>query len=320
MVPGCFASLAFTPVPSQERFKTHGSACFRVVRALSAAALRFAQRACRARPKPAPSCPAPLPPHADRLITSAPRTPYLRRRKEEEDYPRMDHGNRAAFDIDLCKAVAVALLGPGARLLKSFPDEPFAVPCCSSPAGGHSSRLPACRPANMASGTWPFLRRCCSMARAYCFPTIRPVHCAADLAGKMVCFLTGLRCRRRTAPLRRGARHLLRLVPVLRGRRDGSCLLHRQLRRRHQRPDPLANIRGIDERRAAEFTILPQTCAKTRSRWLHGPAIRGLRRSLFGPSRRCSMPRTSRSLKQTSEPLRTASAPRYSSSSGSPTG
>ena len=36
--------------------------------------------------------------------------------REEPEYSNLDaHGNRALFDVDVCKATAVAILGPGAR-------------------------------------------------------------------------------------------------------------------------------------------------------------------------------------------------------------
>ena len=37
---------------------------------------------------------------------------------EEPEYSTQDaHGNHGAFDLDLCKAVAVAVLGPNAKLV-----------------------------------------------------------------------------------------------------------------------------------------------------------------------------------------------------------
>ncbi len=38
------------------------------------------------------------------------------------------HGNHIVFDVDICKAVAVAVLGPNAKFaVKSFRDEPDAL-------------------------------------------------------------------------------------------------------------------------------------------------------------------------------------------------
>ncbi len=48
---------------------------------------------------------------------------------EEPEYSNLDaHGNRAAFDVDLCKAVAVAVLGSSARFnMTPYPDETRAI-------------------------------------------------------------------------------------------------------------------------------------------------------------------------------------------------
>jgi general L-amino acid transport system substrate-binding protein len=49
--------------------------------------------------------------------------------REEEDYSRAEvHGNRAAFDFDVCKAISTAVNGKNAKtLLKPFADEPAAI-------------------------------------------------------------------------------------------------------------------------------------------------------------------------------------------------
>lgn len=49
--------------------------------------------------------------------------------REDEDYSKADvHGNRAAFDIDVCKAIAVALFGDKQKtLFLTYPDEPKAM-------------------------------------------------------------------------------------------------------------------------------------------------------------------------------------------------
>src|ERR1700712_2905011 len=45
--------------------------------------------------------------------------------RSEAEYSMSDeHGSRAAFDQDICKAVATAVLGAGAKVeVKSFPDD-----------------------------------------------------------------------------------------------------------------------------------------------------------------------------------------------------
>lgn len=49
--------------------------------------------------------------------------------REEEDYSKADtHGNRAALDRDLCKALAAAVLGEkGKVIFATYPDEPTAI-------------------------------------------------------------------------------------------------------------------------------------------------------------------------------------------------
>ena len=49
--------------------------------------------------------------------------------REDEDYSKSDvHGNRAAFDIDVCKAIAAALFGDKQKtLFLTYPDEPKAM-------------------------------------------------------------------------------------------------------------------------------------------------------------------------------------------------
>ena len=49
--------------------------------------------------------------------------------REEEDYSKADtHGNRAAFDIDICKAISSAVIGDkGKVVFSAFSDEPSAI-------------------------------------------------------------------------------------------------------------------------------------------------------------------------------------------------
>ena len=49
--------------------------------------------------------------------------------REDEDYSKAGvHGNRAAFDTDVCKAIALAILGERQKtLILTFPDEPKAI-------------------------------------------------------------------------------------------------------------------------------------------------------------------------------------------------
>ena len=109
---------------------------------------------------------------------------------EEPEYSNLDaHGNRAAFDVDLCKAVAVAVLGNGAHFnVTPFPDEtralealhkgvidliPTATPTFVSEAGKHFAFSP------------PVLRD----YQAFMIDAASGLHTAQDLAGKKICYL-----------------------------------------------------------------------------------------------------------------------------------
>ena len=111
--------------------------------------------------------------------------------KEEEDYSRAeDHGNRAAFDIDMCKAVAVAVLGSGAKLVvKIYPDEPAAVRALAT---GEVDLLASASITvdNTAQGLL-FTRPTLYDGQGFLIANNPSVHTPLDLAGKKVCFLTG---------------------------------------------------------------------------------------------------------------------------------
>ncbi len=123
--------------------------------------------------------------------------------KEEEDYSRAtDHGNRAAFDLDMCKAIAVATLGAGAHFTVSvFPDEPAGVKALRD---GHIDLLPSASPtvANTAGGLsfGPVtLYDGEGLMISNNAADVKTVREPKDLAGKKICFVitsaseTGLR-------------------------------------------------------------------------------------------------------------------------------
>ncbi|WP_158615368.1 transporter substrate-binding domain-containing protein [Acidipila sp. EB88] len=109
--------------------------------------------------------------------------------KEEEDYSRAtDHGNRAAFDLDLCKAAAVATLGLGANFTISvFPDEPAGVKALKE---GRLDLLASASPSlnNTAQGLG-FAPVTFHDGETLMVPNSAAVHSAADLAGKKICFV-----------------------------------------------------------------------------------------------------------------------------------
>ncbi len=179
--------------------------------------------------------------------------------KEEEDYSRAtDHGNRAAFDIDLCKAVAVAVLGPGAHLvIKSFPDEPTTLRALRS---GQVDLVATATPSakNMA-GDVAFSSPVLLDGQSLLFANNPAVHTAADLAGKRVCFLTGAAAEDGLHTY--AAAHGISYVwyPFSEAGEMEAAFFTRNCDAVTGDLTSLANIRAIEERRSQDFTILPQT-------------------------------------------------------------
>lgn len=219
-----------------------------------------AQTALQAPPKstqPAPPLPALGHPTLDRIhAANAVACGVV---KEEEDYSRSeDHGNRAAFDIDLCKAITVATLGPGARVvIKTYPDEPFAVRALKS---GEIEVLATASlsGANMAGGV-AFSAPVLLDGQGMLFPNNAAVHSPVDLAGKKICFLTG-------SAAEQGLHHYAEAhhisyvwYPFSEAGEMEAALFTGNCDAVTSDMTQLANIRGIDERRRAEFTILPDS-------------------------------------------------------------
>ncbi len=179
--------------------------------------------------------------------------------KEEEDYSRNeDHGNRAAFDIDLCKAVAVAVLGPGARLIvKSYPDEPFAVRALKSGVIDlvATASLSVANMTGDVTLTAPVLLD----GQGVLLPKNAAVHTPADLAGKRVCFLTGSAAEEGLHSY--AERHGISFTwyPFSEAGEMEAAFFTGNCDAVSSDLTQLANIRGIDETRAGEFTILPET-------------------------------------------------------------
>ncbi len=210
-----------------------------------------------AAPPPRTPLPSPLPhPVLDRILAAQAIACGVS--KEEEDYSRAeDHGNRAAFDIDLCKAVAVAVLGPGAKLiLKSFPDEPASTRALRT---GEIDVVASASPtvANTADGllfTSPVLydgQGMLTLNRAeYRSPT--------DLAGKKICFLTSSGAEEGLHAY--AADHKISYVwyPFSEAGEMEAAFFTGNCDAISSDVTQLANIRTIDPRRANDFKVLPQ--------------------------------------------------------------
>ena len=178
--------------------------------------------------------------------------------KEEEDYSRAeDHGNRAAFDIDLCKAIAVATLGPGAHLVvKSFPDEPASVKALLA---GEIDVLATASPtvANTARGlvfTAPVLYD----GQGFLFPNNPAIQTPRELAGKRICYLTGSLAE--TGLHSYAAAHKISYIfyPFSEAGEMEAAFFTGNCDAISSDVTQLANIRGIEAHRAQAFTMLPQ--------------------------------------------------------------
>ncbi len=179
--------------------------------------------------------------------------------KEEEDYSRgEDHGNRAAFDIDLCKAVAVATLGPGARLVvKSYPDEPFALRALRA---GQVDLVPTASLSvtNMAQDV-AFSAPVLLDGQGFLIPNNPAVKSPVELAGKKVCFLTGSIAEEGLHSY--ATAHAITYIwyPFSEAGEMEAAFFTGNCDAITSDLTQLANIRAIDPRRAHEFTILAQT-------------------------------------------------------------
>ncbi len=179
--------------------------------------------------------------------------------KEEEDYSRgEDHGNRAAFDIDLCKAVAVATLGTGAHLvIKSFPDEAFAVRALRAGEVDlvATASLAVAHTAQDLAFSAPVLLD----GQGFVVPKSAGAHTPLDLAGKKVCFLTGSVAEDGLHSY--AAAHHITYVwyPFSEAGEMEAAFFTANCDAVSSDLTSLANIRAIDPRRAHEFTILPET-------------------------------------------------------------
>ena len=111
--------------------------------------------------------------------------------REEPEYSNLDaHGNRALLDVDLCKAVAVAVLGPNARFnMVPFPDEATSL---SALRTGTIDLLATASPTmtNNAKLGFAFGPVMLFDYQALMLNTSMGVHTVRDLAGKKICYLT----------------------------------------------------------------------------------------------------------------------------------
>ena len=111
---------------------------------------------------------------------------------EEPEYSTQDaHGNHVVLDLDICKAVAVAVLGPNAKFtVKSFRDEQDALKALKS---GEIALLATGSPnfINTANKGFGFARPIFYDYQAFFVNKTMGIASPRDLAGKKVCYLGG---------------------------------------------------------------------------------------------------------------------------------
>jgi general L-amino acid transport system substrate-binding protein len=111
---------------------------------------------------------------------------------EEPEYSTQDaHGNHSAFDMDICKAVAVAVLGPNAKFtVTPFRDEQDALKGLKSGdiallATGSANLI------NTSNTAFGFARPIFYDYQGFLVNRTMGIASPKDLAGKKVCFLGG---------------------------------------------------------------------------------------------------------------------------------
>jgi general L-amino acid transport system substrate-binding protein len=110
---------------------------------------------------------------------------------EEPEYTLADaHGNHAAFDIDLCKAVAIAVLGENAKfVIKPNRDEAGSLKALQA---GETDLLATGSPYLEAhNGKFVFGRTVFFDYQGFLVNNSMGIHSLKDLAGKKICFLVG---------------------------------------------------------------------------------------------------------------------------------
>ncbi len=111
---------------------------------------------------------------------------------EQPEYSTQDaHGNHGAFDLDICKAVAVAVLGPNAKfVVKPYRDEQDALKALKS---GEIALLATGSPnyINTTNGGVGFAQTVLYDYQGFLVNRNMGIESPKDLAGKKVCFLGG---------------------------------------------------------------------------------------------------------------------------------
>jgi len=111
---------------------------------------------------------------------------------EPADYTKDDtHASLAAFDLDLCRAVAAAVLGDGARIrVSTFPDERHGLAAIKA---GRIDLLVAATPSAVKAVEYDvgFAAPVFFDGQGFLAATAAGIASINDLAGKQVCFISG---------------------------------------------------------------------------------------------------------------------------------
>jgi general L-amino acid transport system substrate-binding protein len=109
---------------------------------------------------------------------------------EQAEYSTSDdHGNRAAFDADLCRAVAIAVLGSKAQVeSKTYPDDAAVMTALRS---GEVDLIPTLTDdfSHQTGTHLAFTRPVLWDGVGFLLPTASPITRTPQLSGKKICFL-----------------------------------------------------------------------------------------------------------------------------------
>ena len=183
--------------------------------------------------------------------------------REEEDYSKADvHGNRAALDIDLCKAVAAAVIGEKAKtVFQSFPDEPKAIAALRA---GKVQIIATATPSllNQAAVGIGFSPVVLFDGEGFLVLKTSAIHSPKDLAGKKVCFIDQTSNVENLTAY--AAREQVKLIPFpFEEQGEMEAAMHTSNCAAVTTDiTQLANTRARFNVRAKDFEILPQTISK----------------------------------------------------------
>ena len=179
--------------------------------------------------------------------------------REEEDYSKAEvHGNRAAFDIDVCKAIATAVVGGEQKtLFLTYPDEPKAMEALRT---GKIQVVASATPnfANVSELGIDFSPVILFDGQGFLVNKRFNISTLKDLAGQKVCFISGTSNGEHLALL--AAREKIDLIPFPfeeQGEME-AAMFTANCAAMTTDVTQLANTRARYRAHAKDFDILPQ--------------------------------------------------------------